>query len=388
MSLNIGTSLITLSSSWAEIKAVVARDSIALRSREKGSELHLFAIDDPIVYLCTLYRGEVPHAIAEARNPGSPETSQAENDADLADFDANHAATSNRAVTKRSASGTPASETSPRTGSKLQIISQNFCDKHTWYSTSARRTAQAMTDTGDGLTFALAADKVGVDVTHGRIIHERKIRATYKPVVKVDAVTKTEVDPHSNAGDYTIDYATMRVTFTTSQAGKAVTLDFSEVINSKWYLKPATGKKLRLISAELQFSTNARMEDTFLFQARGDVAKFTALAGYWNANGGPYPAGTMLPIGDPTCYQTVFDLICEANLSYPIINALKHETPTWRDTVSDIMIFSWDYGDQATVDVSDGPGWDPNDIEISLEHDQEMTGACAVVTFYCLSEDL
>jgi len=276
----------------------------------------------------------------------------------------------------------------PRPGSKIQMLSQNFCDKHTWHSTSARRTAQPLTDSGDGLTWALAAPKIGVDVMHGRIPHERRLRSEHKPTVKVGGVTKTEKDLHDNAGDYSIDYATMSVTFSASQAGAAVTLDFSEVVNSKWYLKPAAGKRLRLLSAELQFSTDARMEDTFVFQVRGDVAKFAALASYWDANGGPYPAGTMLPLGDPACYQTVFDLICEANLAHPIIPALKHATPTVRDTVSDILIFAWDYGAQATIDVTDGPSAvDPNDIEISLEHDVEMEGAYAVVTFYGLSED-
>lgn len=289
----------------------------------------------------------------------------------------------------KDAYGNPVVVPAVRSGSKVQIISQNFCDRHTWYSTSARHTAQAMTDTGNGLTWALTVDKVGVDVTHGRIAHERRIRATYRPVVKVNGVTKTEVDPHTLSGDYTVDYATMRVTFGSSQAGNTVTLDYSEVVNSKWYLKPLEGKRLRLIKAELQFSIDAKMDDSFIFQPRGDVAKFAALASYWDANGGPYPAGTMMPLGDPTVYQTVFDLVCEANLSYPAIPAFKHTTPTWRDTVSDIYIFSWDYGEQATVDVTSGvSAIDPNDVEISLEHDMEMEGSSAVVTFYAISESL
>jgi len=290
----------------------------------------------------------------------------------------------------RSSRGAPLTQNDVREGSKIQIMSQNFCDKRTWYSTSVRRTAQTMTDTGDGLVWALAADKYGVDVMHGRIAHERRIRTQYKPVVKVDGVTKVEKDPHTDVGDYVIDYKTMRVTFTSTQAGATVTLDFSEVVNSKWYLRPTAGKRLRLISAELQFSVDARMDDTFIFQPRGDVAKHAALTTYWDGNdpAGPYPAGTMLPLGDPTCYQTIFDLICEANLSYPVIPAFKHDTPTWRDTAVDVRIFSWDYGQQAVVNVSDGAGWDPNDIEISLEHDLEMEGTQAVVTFYALSEDI
>ena len=277
-----------------------------------------------------------------------------------------------------------------RAGSKVQVISQNFCDKHTWYSTSARRTAQAMTSyLGLGLVWSLAASKVGVDVNHGRIPHERRLHAAHSPVVKIDGVTKTEVDPHTNVGDYTVDYATMTVTTTDAHVGATVTLDFSEVVNSKWHLKPDDGKLLRLVSAELQFSADARMDDSFIFQPRGDVAKFAALAQYWDANGGPYPAGTMLPLDEPTVYQTVFDLICEANLAYPPIPSFAHATPTWRDTTCEIYIFSWDYGKQAVIDITSGPSAeDPGDIEISLEHDVEMAGKHAVVTFYCTPEDL
>lgn len=276
----------------------------------------------------------------------------------------------------------------PRVGNKVQLISQNFCDKHTWYSTSVRRTDQAMSDAGGGVTFVLASDKVGVDVNHGRILHERRLRDTYSPVVKADGTAMVEKDPHDNSGDYTIDYATMRITFSVSQTGKAVIMDFSEVVNSKWYVKPTEGKLLRLINAELQFSADAKMDDSFIFQPRGDVAKFAPFAPYCTTNGGPYPPGTMLPAGDPTCYQTIFDLVCEANLSYPAVPAIKHDSPTWRDTLNNIYIFSWDYGNQATVNITDGAGDDINDIEISLEHDVEMAGSQAVVTFYCLSESV
>lgn len=291
-------------------------------------------------------------------------------------------------------------EVSARSGAKTQIISQNFCDRHTWYATSQRHTGIVLVDSGDGLTWTLPPGTLThsppntpgvpfglVDVTHGRILHERRLRAAYRTRVYVNGIEKAEKDPHDEAGDWVINYTTGAVTFAVTQAGKTVTLDCSEVVNSKWYVRPGSGKKLRLVSAELQFSTDSRMQDTFVFQPRGDVAKFTGLANYCTTNGGPYPPGTLLPLGDPTCYQTVFDLVCEANLAYPAIPALKGDVPTWRDTKADILIFSWEYGDQATIDVSSGPGWSPNDIEIYLEHDREMVGSYAVVTFYCISED-
>ena len=274
-------------------------------------------------------------------------------------------------------------EVDARSGSKTQILGPNFCDKRTWYAASTRMSAQAMTDTGDGNTFALAVDATGVDVMHGRIVHERRIRSTYQPVVRINGVVAVEKDPHDNAGDYTLDYDTMRVTFEDDQSGATVTMDYSKVGSSKWTLGPTPGKMLRLLGAELQFSTDASLRDTFLFQVRGDVAKYPALAPYWNANGGPFPAGTMLPLGAPVAYQTVLDLVCEANLSYPVVPKLA-SGGTWRDLQSDMMIFSWDYKEQATVDLSAGLGMD---VEISLEHDVECGGTAAVITFYCLPED-
>jgi hypothetical protein len=310
--------------------------------------------------------------------------------ADATDFEATWKV--ERPLEIRAPSGSLVVQAEPRTGSKAQIISQNFCDKHTWYSTSIRRTSQTLTDSGNGLLWNLASPKVGVDVMHGRLPHERKLRTAHKPVVKVNGVTKTEKDAHTLTGDYTVNYATMAVTFDGTQAGATVTIDFSEVVDSKWYITPAEGKRLRLLSAELQFSTNARMDDSFVFQGRGDVAKHWALAAYWDENDGPYPAGTMLPLGDPTVYQTIYDLICEANKAYPTIPAVKHDTPTWRDSLSDTYIYAWDYDRQATIDITSGtvlsPREDINDIEISLEHDVEMAGDIAIVTFYCVSEDL
>lgn len=300
-----------------------------------------------------------------------------------------------------SADGMSLAQIAPRSGRKAQLISQNFCDQHSWYATSQRHTGLVLSDSGDGKTWTVSGGTFThcplgsstpfgvVDVTHGRITQERRLRSQYRSRVYVNGVEKTEKDPHDDVGDWVIDVDTGAVTFDVSHAGDTVTLDCSEVVNSKWYLQPLPGKKLRLISAELQFSTDAQMEDTFIFQTRGDVAKFTALAPYCTTNGGPYPPGFMMPLGDPTCYQTVSDLICESNRSHPSIPALKHSTPTWRDTKSDVLVFNWEYGEQATVDITSGTSnSDPNDIEISLEHDREMPGTFAVVTFYALTEDI
>lgn len=307
----------------------------------------------------------------------------------VSDFENNYKPMANKPINQRSIRGNVINQTDLRAGNKTQVISQNFCDKNTWYSTSIRRTNQAMTDVGDGYTFMLSDGyKIGVDVTHARILHERRLRSAYKVKAYIDSVEVPEKDPHDNDGYFVVDYDTMNITFDTNQSGKTITCDFSEVQNSKWYLAPLDGKIIRLVKAELQFSRNAKMKDTFVFQPRADVSKFPPLFPYWDENPygapGPYPAGTKLPIGDAVYYQSVFDLICEANLAYPTLEKTIGENLGWRDLKDDIVIYSWDYENQATIDLNSAYGMD---IEISLEHDTECEGQAAVVTFYCLSED-
>ena len=290
-----------------------------------------------------------------------------------------------------------------REGSKLEVISQNFCDRRSWYTGSTRKTAVALVDSGDGLTWDLPSAKTVVDVTHGRLAGEALIRDTYRPVVRVDSVEMAEhsadstftfdangdeVHTFANGdADYGIDYETGSVTFKVSQAGKSVEMDYSEVGGSSWYLTPEADKKIILRAAELQFSADSRMKSAFVFQPRALVEKHPLLQSYWDGHSppGPYPAGTKLPLGPPTRYESKMDLIAEANTSYPVIP--KDEGPglTWRDLPCDVQIYRWDYAEQAAVCVTDEHGMD---IEISLDGDTPAEGSYAVVTFYGLSEPL
>lgn len=97
-----------------------------------------------------------------------------------------------------------------------------------------------------------------------------------------------------------------------------------------------------------------------------------------------FPAGTKLPLGEPTKYKTKMDIINEANISYPRISKDDGYQLSWRSLPSDVEIFRWDYAKQAVVQIKDSWGMD---IEISLQDDVPAHGDVAVVTFYGLSED-
>lgn len=379
MSINFG-SLIVIDTSWTDLKQIAKAKHLPIQYYEEDILYTVFAVDSPIVYVTGIQKGEVPY--------GSGIT-QEENDAIKVEFESRYKSSANSALNARSSLKRPVVEAAPRDGSKLQIISQNFCDKSTWWTKSIRRTGQVLTSTNpsDGNNiFALPSPTVLVDVSHGRIFGEDKIAATYKPVVYVDGAVRSEIDPDTGIGDYTIDYSTGTVTFAADPGG-TVTMDYSEVTTSEWYITPEAGKRIRMIAAELQFSTDCRMKDTFIFQVRATVGKCPLLNPYWNENPdgppGPYPTGTILPLGQPVKYKTVFDLIVESSGAFPIIPKTPTSTPGWRDLKEDIIVFKWPYDTQATIDVRSSWGMD---VEIKLENNRPCEGSVAVATFYGISE--
>lgn len=266
----------------------------------------------------------------------------------------------------------------PRQGSKVQMFSQNFCDKTTWYSDSTRITGSVMNDvSGSGLVWELSGgQELIVDSTHGKIPLESRLISDYSVNVYVSGVLQPE-------GDYTVAYDTAVVTFLTGVSG-SVTMDRSKVNTSAMTVVPKAGKKLTLIKAELQLSDDLSMRDAFVFSVRGKVDKFPALAPYWDENGGPYPAGTSLPLENPIEYKTVVDVVAESNLSHPLIKKTTNVSSSWRDLSTDLQIFSWNYDEQATIELSDAWGMD---IHIELENDIPPAGKYSFVTFYCISED-
>jgi hypothetical protein len=288
----------------------------------------------------------------------------------------------------KSALGAPKFEMEPRRGDKLQLYTHNFAKKETWASTSTRFTGVSMvnTDGGTGAVWALPTPATIVDLHHGKAVFEADTRATYEHKVYVDGV---HVPVHTAEGghNFVCDYLTGEVTFTTPVPGAAVTVDYSKVNSSVYVLSPLPGKNLVLLKAELQFSVDSGLRDTFQFIVRAQVDKFPPLFPYWNANPlgapGPYPAGTSLPI-KTLQYETFFDLVAESNLAYPIIQKNAPAVPNWRDLPANIQVLAWAYADQATIELSSALGMD---IVMKMTNDIPCEGSIVLATFYGLSEN-
>jgi hypothetical protein len=229
-----------------------------------------------------------------------------------------------------------------------------------------------------GETYYQLVNASVIDTYHGKITYEDFLKDaagfSYRVVVKFDGVTKVEQDPHyGTGGDYTIDYATGRITPLTWARGAGVVLvTYHYARTSKFWLRPSAGKKLLIESVECQFSANIVLTDTAVFQPKGLASAFAPQLGL--------PEGTKIPLGNALKYKTMRDFMNDTMKSYPGYPPLGGNT--WRGLGQAVHIFDWDY--TRTTDLMASSGME---IEVRLEHDVPYGGEYATVTFYCVSDD-
>jgi len=263
---------------------------------------------------------------------------------------------------------------------KLTFITPNWCDKTTWYSSSTYVASEVAEDSGDHATYELDHQNV-IDTYHGLITFEDYLKdgegRSLRVAVKVNAVAKTEQDPHlGTGGDYTVDYALGKITFLAAlQPADVVTVEYHYAASSTYVIAPASGKILIIDKVEVQFSEDIEMKDTFLFQAYGLVDVFAPqlIPGV--------PSGTKIPLGDPLAYKTLNDLLDDSNHAYPSYPAIGNGN--WRAMKKAAYIFAWDY-DVGATNLHSSYGME---IRVSLQHDAVCGGEFATATFYCTSED-
>lgn len=252
-----------------------------------------------------------------------------------------------------------------KAGSSLVIVSHNWCDPRTWYTQSLRANALTLTDSGDGLTFNSGIAN-WIDLTHGRLYREDVVAAAYTVVVKVDGAIKTQRAPWATTGgDFAVNYETGQVTFFESQAGKAVTADFSYANGSRFVVSPTPGKLLWVEKSEVQFSDDVDLRDTIHFCP-------------YAYNPGD-PVGPKIPVAAPTTYKRAQDFVDEANGTYPQVPAFGGLT---RGLSVPHLVFPFNYLALKELRASYG-------VEIRVWLDQAIAfgGSFATATFYCTSFD-
>lgn len=250
-------------------------------------------------------------------------------------------------------------------GTDLIRASHNLCDPCTWYHQSKRTTETLTNPSGDDVTFESQNSNL-IDLTHGRIHSEDKIRAAessghgYGVVVRVDGVEQTPRPPFSNSGgDYEVDYEAGTVTFFSAVTG-TVEADYSYEDGSEWVLQPEPGKIIEINSAEAQFSSNCDIKDTIHF-----------IIEVPDGQGGYITVGSQL-------YQTYGQFVDEARGAYPVIPPL----PGDRGSSSEIYGFPFQYSAVRLLKSSLGMR-----LRIGLDNDQAFTGDRCTTTFYTTSYD-
>lgn len=273
----------------------------------------------------------------------------------------------------------------PTEGTRKTFITPNWCDPTTWFQQAVRVVDEVAACTNVPTYTLYNVDNAGlIDIYHAKISQEDFFKDTagnsYRVVVKVNDVVKTEQNPHAGAGgDYTIDYTAGLITFLTALTDTdVVKVTYHHQAGSRYTLKPSVGKILKIKSAEVQFSSDVCITDSIRFQPYGYVQVFAPQ--YLQANGGPYPPNTLIPLGDAVVYKTIVDYINDANGAYPVIPALGGAG--WRNCLYDIITFPWNYIAMTDLNASYGM-----EIRIYLEHEIPFGGAVATATFYCLSVD-
>ena len=208
--------------------------------------------------------------------------------------------------------------------STITFYSPNFSDKTTWYEKSIRITENAI-NSGNNFRYNLSHQYI-IDSYHGKYTNEDYIKDSnnysFRVSVNVDGYSKIEQDLHYGiGGDYIVNYEDGYLTFLTEQnISSVVSVTYHYAGSSVFTIKPDVGKQLRFGVVEVQFSNDIIITDSSVFQPYGYVDVFAPQ--YCVTNGGPYPSGTKIPLGNPIIYKTIQDYLNDSKKSYPVYPAL------------------------------------------------------------------
>lgn len=370
---HFGSGLIILEKNWIQFKSIVSAKGLAIQYDERPHMYEIFAVENQIVYITYIHKDTIPEVF---------DNTQEINDQYKLDFETNFKNTINKAIsTAQILKGVAytkdnlirVSAEKAIEGKKLTLISPDWGDKTTWYYKSRKITNYTLTNiTSDelkqqGIHKNYEGYGTWVDNFHGKYSNEEvgtnDLGEFPRLKVFVNGIQKQEVDPHTNIGDFLVDYKNARITFNQSLAeNDVVSVNAWLVGSSVWSIIPNYKTKIVIDVVEVQFSDDIRIKDTIIFQV-------------WVYN--PYSLPNKMPYGQPTKYKTMRDFINESNRSYPLVYKSTAQNLGWRDLSRNLQIFVWDYQSAMEIPASVGA-----EIRVFLEHNEPYEGS-ATATFYC-----
>jgi hypothetical protein len=288
---------------------------------------------------------------------------------------------------KRTGTGILLTATTKPDYSDVKIFSHNFADPTTWFADSVRITEVLNARDTNGSVW-YGTNRNWIDLTHGKIMGEDKMSSPYLPEIHVyDSYGEQcpgyqEKDPHTEEGDFVIDYESGEVSFDNNifdnYTDGYVKATYNYENGSTMYVRPANGKLLSLERAEVQFTADVVIRDSVHFQLW--------IYAYIIETSLGYPIGTLAPYGEKypysaaTIYKSTADFVAEANGNYPVCPAFGGSS--WRGMTHDVITLPFDYSAVKPLNSSYGA-----EIRVWNEHHKPMEGSYGTVTFYCHSED-
>lgn len=352
--------------------ALAARGSVPQADASDGVHQKLWFYDGPEIHTCFMWL---------AGNPVTdPNYTQAQNDADLADYQTCLASAVNATIEPKLSDGRVRLSSEKTALTRANLYSHDWSDPTTWFTQSLYVEGETPA-TSDNKSYTLA-NKFVIDTYHGKLTTEDFLKdasgRSYRVAVMVNGTLKTEQDPHfGSGGDYTIDYSAGTINFlVANQPTDAVTVNYHYANGSRFVIAPKPGQKLVLDSVEVQFSTDVDIRDSVIFQPVGLVDVF---APQLIAEG--VQSGTKIPLGDPLIYKSISDLQNDANKAYPTYPPMGGTG--WRGCPVGMVVLDWDYTTRTELRYDYGM-----EIHVSLQHDEPFGGFYATATFYCVTEPI
>jgi len=264
----------------------------------------------------------------------------------------------------------------PREGDAQNYYCPNFCDQTVWYPDATPVSEFELTDSGDLTTWNTNDTHPGpwIDLYHGKMFAENDLitaTPTLGMVVEVsedDGETWDEKTQNTfgdeTTGDYDVDYTNGTVTFNSALTeGDRVRASFSKAPTTLcWKMQPPTGKELRLMYAEAQFTKDCAFTADIVYET-------------WAYN--PYDLPNKIKINEMR-YKSMHDLIYETTGSYPVVPGFTVESD--RMINQDVVIFPFNYS--TVKGIKDSLG-----VEIRVTTAKVHTGTWATTTLYCLMKD-
>jgi hypothetical protein len=381
-SINIAPQYTQRTYTWVTWKSLNALKGGQHQYDDNGALYKIWFYDGPEVNICTIWKGSVPPAQIQGGY------SQAQNDSDKADFEANFKPTGNMQLVPRTPDGRSRQAVEKSLNTRTNFYSHNWCDSTTWYQQSVYVSGETATTDGYYTNYTLANHPV-IDTYHGKLTLEDALKdssnRSYRVSVKVDGYSKVEQDPHfGSGGDYTINYNTGVISFLTPlNAGNVVTVNYHYAnitgngTASRFTMAPLAGKKISIQMAEAQFSTDVVLNDTTQFEVWG-IADYFLTPAQMAGLGIPANIGYKIMLQRFT-YKTFNDFQNDAFRTYPTVAAIGGGG--WRSQPVGMTVMDWDYVAATALHSISGM-----EIRAYLQHDAVMGGNMCTVTFYAFSE--